>query len=190
MFEVMARDAEHHVAIHLDEPAVGVVCESRASALGRETDDGAIIEPQVEDRLHHPGHGDGRTGPYRHEKRVAGVAEALARRLLEPLKVAFHFLAEGTRDRAISEIAHAHIARDGESRGHRHAEVRHLGEVRPLAAEDALHVACPVGLAVAEEVDRARNVGRGRTAVAGNIRHAGGHGHAVRGGARAARGRD
>jgi hypothetical protein len=43
----------------------------------------------------------------------------------------------------------------GESRRHRDAEIRHLGEVRALPTEHVAHLARALGRAVSEEVDRA-----------------------------------
>ncbi len=57
---------------------------------------------------------------------------------------------------AIAVIGEAPVARALRERHHRHvvqAEIRHLGEVRALAAEQVLHLRLALGLAVAEDVD-------------------------------------
>ena len=53
----------------------------------------------------------------------------------------------------IAEVDRAQLAGHGEAGWHRHTDVRHLGEVRTLAAEDRLHVARPVRASIAEEID-------------------------------------
>ena len=61
--------AEHDVAVHLDEATIGVVGEARIAARPREADHGAIVQPEVEDRLHHPRHRHRRAGSHRDEER-------------------------------------------------------------------------------------------------------------------------
>ncbi len=58
-FEQVAVDAEHGLAEHLDEPAVGVPGEAVVAAglLGQPVD-GLVVEPDVEHGLHHPRHGE------------------------------------------------------------------------------------------------------------------------------------
>ena len=60
---------------------------------------------------------------------------------------------DGRRDlRLFLVVDGADVGRDGEARRHRQAGVGHLGEAGALAAEQVLHGAVAVGLAVAEEV--------------------------------------
>ena len=53
----------------------------------------------------------------------------------------------------IFEILVADLGRDREARRHGNAEVRHLGEVRPLSAEKLLHRRVAVRTPLAEEID-------------------------------------
>ena len=66
---------------------------------------------------------------------------------------------------ALAEIVDAARAGDREARRHGHAEIRHLGEVGALAAEDRLHVLGSFGAAVAEEVDGLRRIDLSRVRV-------------------------
>src|SRR5690606_13858448 len=79
----LARDAADDVAEHLDEAPVGVPGEPRVAGPGGEPLDGAVVEAEVEDGVHHPRHRLARPGADRDEQRVAGVAEALAGALLQ-----------------------------------------------------------------------------------------------------------
>ncbi len=69
---------------HLDEPAVRVPAEPLVAGEGDEAVEGLLVEPQVEDRVHHPGHRELGAGADGHEERVRRVAEALAGQPLRP----------------------------------------------------------------------------------------------------------
>ena len=71
--------AEHDVAVHLHEAAVAVPREARVVRLLRERFDRLVVEPEVEDGVHHPRHRVARAGADRHEQRVLEVAELLLR---------------------------------------------------------------------------------------------------------------
>ena len=92
--EGVALDAEHDAAVHRDEPAVGVVGEALvAGALGQALD-AVVVEAEVEDGVHHPGHGELGPRPHAHEQRVVRVAELAAHLLLEPEDVPGDLLVE------------------------------------------------------------------------------------------------
>ena len=48
---------------------------------------GLAVQPEVQDRVHHPGHRDRGAGAHRHEQRIAGIPEPLAGLGLEPRHV-------------------------------------------------------------------------------------------------------
>ena len=129
-------DAVDDLAVHLDQPTVGVVGEARVAGRGRLALDGDVVQAEVEDRVHHPGHRDLRARAHRDEQRVGGVAEALARPLLERSDVLADLLVEALghllRRR---HVGAARVGRDREAGRHRHPERGHLGEPDALAAE-------------------------------------------------------
>ena len=49
-------DAEHNVAIHLDEAAIGVVGETAVVGAAGEPLDGLIVEAEIEHSVHHARH--------------------------------------------------------------------------------------------------------------------------------------
>ena len=49
-------DAENDVGIHLDEAAIAVVGEAGIAGARGEPFDGAVVEAEVEDRVHHARH--------------------------------------------------------------------------------------------------------------------------------------
>ena len=136
------RHAEHDVAVHLDEAAIRVVGEARVAARAREPDDRAIVEAEVEDRLHHAGHRHRRARAHGDEQRDSSdrriacpVTSSRRRERCRRLRRAARRAPCRSR-----RYVDADRAGDRESRRHGHAEVRHLGEVGALAAEDGLHV--------------------------------------------------
>src|SRR6266545_708108 len=94
LLERMRVDTVDHIAVHLHQPPVGVPGEALVPGYAGEALDRLVVEPQVEDRVHHPGHRERRPGADRDEQRVLSVAEALPRCLLESLKVRGDLLLE------------------------------------------------------------------------------------------------
>ncbi len=175
LLEAVARQVQHDVAVHLDEAAVAVVGE--ALVLGRfgQGHDGAVVEAEVQHRVHHARHGGAGAGAHRHEQRLRFVAEDAARERPD--------LGQGGRDVAaqavrispavVVEIG-ADFRRHREAGGHREAEMGHLGEVRALAAEEVALAAGALGLAAAESVNPLRHAvaptllhGTARSGIAG-----------------------
>ena len=56
LFEQIVVDAEHHVGIHLDEAAIGVVGKSAVGGPARQPLDRLVVEAEIEHRVHHAGH--------------------------------------------------------------------------------------------------------------------------------------
>ena len=83
LFEQVAGNVEHDLAEHLHEAAVRVVREPLVVRLLGEALHRVVVQPEVEDGVHHPGHRERRTRAHRHEQRVDGVAEPLVHLLLE-----------------------------------------------------------------------------------------------------------
>ena len=50
-------DAKHNVGIHRYEPAIAVVGKAAVATARRQRFHRLIVEAEVEDRVHHPGHG-------------------------------------------------------------------------------------------------------------------------------------
>ena len=68
-------EAEHDVAVHLHETAIAVPGEAFVAGLVDQPLQGGFVEADVEDGIHHAGHGDAGAGPAGDEQRVLGVAE-------------------------------------------------------------------------------------------------------------------
>jgi hypothetical protein len=125
------------------------VGEPGVVAAGRQPPDGVVVETDVEDGLHHPGHRELRARPDADQQRVARSAEAAAHRLLERLEVSGDLVGQPVGLAALLEVGPAGLRRDRETRWHGEPEVGHLGEVGALAAEEILLVL----VALSEVVD-------------------------------------
>ena len=138
VLEAVAVDAVHDAAVHLDQAAVGVVGEARVARRAREARGGFVVQAEVEDRVHHPGHRDGGARAHRDEERILGVSEALARLLLEGAHVPVDLLVEPVRElAACGHVPTAGVRRDREAGRNGNPELRHLGQADALAAQQA-----------------------------------------------------
>jgi hypothetical protein len=133
-------DTEHGLAEHRDEPPVGVPGEPLVPGHTGQTADRHVVQPDVEDRLHHPRHRELRPGPHRHQQRILRVPELTADPVLQRPQRARHLHPERRRHHAVGQVAPARPGRHREPRWHGQPEPGHLGEVGPLAAEKILLV--------------------------------------------------
>ncbi len=78
LLEQLVVEAEHHVGIHLDEAAIGVVGEAAVSRAPRQSLDGLIVEAEIEHGVHHAGHRGARARADRNQQRVFNLAESCA----------------------------------------------------------------------------------------------------------------
>ena len=154
VLELLAVDAHHDPAEHLDEAPVGVPAEALVAGQRDEAMEGLLVQAQVEDRVHHAGHRELGTRADADQQRIGGVAEALAGLALDfadcrqdvvPQPVG-QLLARG-------EVVVARLGGDGEARRHRQAGVGHLGQPGALAAEQVAHRRVALRAAAAEGVD-------------------------------------
>src|SRR6059036_218916 len=150
--ERLLAEIEHHVAVHLDEAAVGIVGEPRVLRALDEALHGLVVQAQVENGLHHAGHRHRGARAHRDEQRITRVAESLLGRALQLLQLAIDFLSEIIGEGAVFEVGDAELGGDGEPWGDGKAQVRHFGEAGPLATQDVAHRRGAVGAAVAERI--------------------------------------
>ena len=83
VFELLLGNVENHVAEHLDEAAIGVIGKARIVAELGQRFDGLVVEAEVENRVHHAGHGELCAGADADQQRIVAAAELLALQLLE-----------------------------------------------------------------------------------------------------------
>ena len=115
--------------------------------------DRLVVEPQVQDRVHHARHRRRGTGTYRHEKRRFAVTEPLASDAFQSAHGVFDLRPQVVRNATVGQVLDADRRRDREAWRHGNTDVRHLAEVGALATQQMLHRRAPLGGAVPEEVD-------------------------------------
>ena len=128
--------AQHHVAVHLHEAAVAVPRKTLVVGRGGERKDGFVVEAEVEDRVHHPGHRVARSGTDGDEQRhVFVVAELAAHDPLHVLDAGFNLRLEDGRIGAgvVVEIG-ADLGGDREPGRHGKTDAGHFRQVGALAA--------------------------------------------------------
>ena len=147
-------NAHHHIAVHLQKAPIRIPGETRVARFFCNDADNLVVHPEIENRVHHAGHGIACARSHGNKQRPLFVPEFFAHRLLN--------LCEGRRDLrlqftrvsavVIVKVA-AHLCRDCESRRDRQAYARHLVEVCAFATQQRLHAACAVSMPITERVD-------------------------------------
>lgn len=132
--------AHDDVRKHLHEAAVAVVSEAGVAGLFGQALDGRVVQAQVEDGVHHTGHGLARAGAHGHQQGIFHVAELLAGQLLKAPDMRENVRLDLRIDlAAVRVVLRAGLGRDGEALRHRHAGRGHLREAGALAAENVSH---------------------------------------------------
>ena len=152
VLELLLGNIQHHVAEHLDQAAIGVVGKAGIVAALGQRFDGLIVEAEVEDGVHHAGHGELCAGANGDQQGIFARAQLLPLQLLQPLEGGVHLDVDLGTQRAAHVLATG-LGLNGESWRNRQSGVGHLGQAGALAAQHILHVAVAVGLAAAEEID-------------------------------------
>ena len=154
MVEQFHVDFERHLAEHLNEAAVAIVGETGVACLSGETFYGLVIHTEVEDSVHHAGHGELGAGPHAEQQRVVGIAQLLAHHGFELAQRGDTLVVDLGRDfTAIFEENGADFSRNGEPWGHRHLVAAHLREARAFATEDFFHLSISISGTAAEGVN-------------------------------------
>ena len=140
VLEQIGIDTHDDVGEHLDKAAIAIPSKARVLGLRDEALDGIVVEAQVENRVHHAGHGERSTRAHRHEQRVGGIAEFLAAAGLE-VGLGGNDLIECTLGPHIAGtgVLDTGLTGNGKATGNRQADTAHLGKVCTLAAEHEVH---------------------------------------------------
>ena len=128
-------ESEHDAGEHRDESGVGVVGESLVAAQAREGRSGVVVETEVENGVHHAGHGELGAGPHRDQERIASVAEATAHALFEACDRRGDLGIEAAGPSLVHEGATRRRG-DGEAGRHGETQTGHLREIGTLAPEE------------------------------------------------------
>ena len=151
--ELLAGQLQHDAGVHGHEAPVRVESEALVARLLGQALDGVVVEAQVEDGVHHAGHGELGPRAHRHEQGVAGVPDDLAHGRLQPGTGRRHLGVEALGPPSRHVVA-AGVGRDGEPRRDRELQYRrHLGQVGALAAQEVLELHGWAGVRVVEIED-------------------------------------
>ena len=146
LLEVLLAHLHDHVGIHLDEPAVGVVGETGILGLLGKGLHHLVVEAQVEDGVHHAGHGGPGAGADGDQQGVVHIPELLAGHVLQLGHISHDLVLDLSVDgAAILIVLGAGLGGDGEALGDRHPQVGHLSQVGALAAQQFPHGAVALG---------------------------------------------
>jgi hypothetical protein len=119
VLEALRIDPVDDLAEHLDQSSVGVECEPPVPGPRRQTLGRRIVEAEVEDRVHHSGHRDGRARTDRDEQWIVRVAEPPAGSFLQSSHVLRDLTLEALRQLFRRQIRATRVGRDREPSRHR-----------------------------------------------------------------------
>ena len=145
-FKVLLADFHNDVGEHLDKTSVAVPSPSGVVGLFSQGVDNFFVKAEVEDGVHHAGHGSSCAGTYGNKQRILLVAELLAGDLLHLCDV-FHDLSLDliVDLSAVFVVLGAGFGGDGEALRYRQTDVGHFRKVSAFAAEKLTHVCVALG---------------------------------------------
>jgi hypothetical protein len=154
LFEHLPLDPHDGGAEHGDQPSVGVESEPFIARFFDQGLHGRVVQPKVQNRVHHPGHGKFRTGTHGNEERGFRAPELRSHRLLDLFQVGKHLFPHAGRILfPVLEIRVARLRGNGEPGGNRDLQARHVGQPRPFSAQQVLHLPGSVRLPVPEKIN-------------------------------------
>jgi len=134
--------AHHHVAVHLQKAPIRIPCEARVVCFFCNDLHHLVVHPEVQDRVHHSGHGIAGTRAHGDEQRPLLVTEFFLDGLFNlGQRICYlSFQLERVAAFVIVKMT-ANFGGDCESRWHRQTDARHLVEICPFATEERFHAA-------------------------------------------------
>ena len=146
LLEVFLADFHNNVGVHLDEAAVAVPGPAGVvGLLGHDLDD-LFVQAEVQDGVHHAGHGSTRAGTDGDQQGVLVIAELLAGDAFHLGDVlhdlSLDLIVDGF---AVGVVLGAGFGGNGEALGNRHAQIGHFSKVCTFAAEQLAHFAVALG---------------------------------------------
>ena len=140
-FELALRDLHNDIGEHRDKAAISVIGKVGIVRLLGEALDGYVSQAQVQDRVHHAGHGSAGAGTDGNQVRIVLAAELLANHFFRLGQGGKNLFLDFRSDLfAVFIILGAGFGRHGESRRNRKTHTTHFGQVGTLAAEQLTHV--------------------------------------------------
>ena len=151
----------HDIAVHLDKAAITIPGEAFVIGGLCHRQHGLVVQSKIENRVHHSRHGVARAGSDRHQQwHRFGITEGRAHNSFHPANPLLHFCLHRPGVTAVMRVkVSADFGRNREARWDRQTDPCHLGQVRAFATEQGLHLSVPVGLTLAEVINKLRRFG-------------------------------
>ena len=124
---VLLLNTHHHVAIHLNESAIGVPCKTWVLRRIGQSFGGCVIEAQVQNSVHHAGHGIPCPRTDRNQQRILDIPKLFTGLFLKPLDGLLQFAGKLRWILApVLVIVDANFGRNRKTRGNRQSNLGHL----------------------------------------------------------------
>ena len=134
--ELCLWNLQHNVTEHLDEAAVAVQREPAAARQCGQPLGALIVQPQIQNGVHHAGHRDRSPGADGDQERVLLAAEVLAGNMLQIFELCGDVRTNVLCDRPVLLIVAAACLRcDRKAKRNRQPDPAHFCEISPLASE-------------------------------------------------------
>ena len=145
VLEFRFRKLHNDVRKHLNKSAVTVIGKARVIGEAGYRFSHLIVDPEVEDSVHHTRHGRPCTASHRYKQRIFLVAKFFPADFLHLFEVLEDLALDISRDHfSVFVITDASLSRDSKSLRNRHTQVCHLRKVCTLAPEKLSHI--PIAL--------------------------------------------
>ena len=130
----------HNIGKHLNKSSVGIISKSGISCLLRESLNGYIVESQIQNGIHHAGHGCSRAGTNRYQERIFRITKFSAVLSLKPFQrvenLALNFFCDLF---STVIIVCAGFCCHCEALGNRQAQIGHFSQIGTFSAEKVPH---------------------------------------------------
>ncbi|CAN4006236.1 transcriptional regulator NrdR, partial [Dysosmobacter welbionis] len=124
LLKVLLAHFHHHVGVHLDEAAVAVPGPAGVAGLLGQHVHHVLVQTQIQDGVHHAGHGGPGAGTHGDQQGVLQIAELLAGDALQLGDILHDLRLDPVVDLlAVLIVLGAGLGGDGEALGHRQANV-------------------------------------------------------------------
>ena len=144
--EILLADFHNHIGVHLDKPAVAVVGPAGIAGFLSKNLHNILVQTQVQDGVHHAGHGGAGTGTDGDQQGVLLVTELLAGDGFQLFNI-FHDLSLdlGIDLTAVLVVLGTCFRGNREALRNRQADVGHFRQVGTLAAQKLPHITVALG---------------------------------------------
>ena len=136
IFKGFIRHAQHHRTEHLDQAAVGVIHEAFVFGQRDHCFSRLVIQADIQNRVHHAGHGIFSAGAARYQQRIFQAAEFLAGRLFHILQGLHHLFPLPFGELVGFLECVASFGGYRKARRNRHADARHFSQIGTLSTQE------------------------------------------------------